>query len=78
MSVDRYYGMFSTIQVGSAGYIILKSSDGILLMHPDPSEIGINVISGRKQQHPDFDLSSLEKMVEKQKRGETGTEEQNL
>lgn len=72
LDVSKYYELFSKIRVGSEGYIILKSSSGVILMHPEASQIGIGVISGRENLYPQLDYSSLKKMIERQENGETG------
>lgn len=72
LDVSKYYDLFSKIRVGSEGYVILKSSSGTILMHPEESQIGIGVISGREKLYPQLDLSSLKAMVERQENGETG------
>ena len=37
-------------------------------MHPKKEQWGIPVIAGRKKMYPDLDYSSLEKMIEDQKK----------
>lgn len=73
VDADRCYEEWiSGVQIGSSGYIMVKNSSGIILMHPQASQWGIHVISGRKERFPDLDLTSLENMVEEQNRGEEG------
>lgn len=62
------------IQVGEKGYVMIKDSNGRILMHPVEDQIGIDVIADRKERHPEFDFSDLEVLIEKQNRGETGIE----
>lgn len=70
---EKYYNkIISDIRIGSNGYIVIKASDGRILMHPDNGQWGIDVIAGRKKMYPDLDFSSLEKMIEDQKKGEEG------
>ena len=70
---EKYYNkIISDIKIGSNGYIVIKASDGRILMHPDNDQWGIDVIAGRKKMYPDLDFSSLEKMIEDQKKGEEG------
>ncbi len=52
--------------------MVVKDSDGIILMHPEKKQWGIDVIDGRQEMYPDKDLSSLDQMVESQKKGEEG------
>ena len=70
---EKYYNkIISDIKIGSNGYIVIKSSDGRILMHPDNEQWGIDVIAGRKEMYPELDFSSLEKMIEDQKKGKEG------
>lgn len=70
---EKYYQrIISNIKIGSNGYIVIKSSDGRILMHPDDEQWGIDVIEGRKEMYPDLDFSSLSEMIENQKKGEEG------
>ena len=78
MAVDEeaYYNkLISSIKVGKKGYVVIKNSQGRIIMHPEDEQWGIDVIEGRKEMYPDVDLSSLEKMVEEQKSGEEGISE---
>ena len=70
---EKYYNkIISDIKIGSNGYIVIKASDGRILMHPDNEQWGIDVIAGRKEMYPELDFSSLEKMIEDQKKGKEG------
>ena len=70
---EKYYNkIISDIKIGSNGYIVIKASDGRILMHPDNGQWGIDVIAGRKEMYPELDFSSLEKMIEDQKKGKAG------
>lgn len=70
---EKYYNkIISDIKIGSNGYIVIKGSDGKILMHPDNDQWGIDVIAGRKKMYPDLDFSSLEQMIEDQKKGQEG------
>ncbi|MEY8353315.1 ATP-binding protein [Lachnospiraceae bacterium 54-53] len=70
-----YRSLVSNIRLGTNGYVVIKDSDGIILAHPQEQQWGINVISGRQEMFPDKDLTSLEQMIEKQNRGESGVSE---
>lgn len=73
---ERYYNrIISGIRIGENGYIVIKNSKGKILMHPDSEQWGIDVIDGRKEMYPDLDYSSLERMIEEQKSGESGVSE---
>ena len=70
---DRYYeNILSDVHIGTNGYIVVKNSDNIMLMHPSKDQWGISVISGRMEMFPDLDYQSLERLLEKQNRGEEG------
>ncbi len=72
---NYYQSLVSHIRLGTNGYIVIKDSDGIILAHPQESQWGIDVISGRKEMFPGTDLTSLEEMIEKQNKGESGVSE---
>ncbi len=73
VDADRCYEKWiSGIKIGTSGYIMVKNSSGIILMHPQQSQWGIHVISGRKEMYPDLDLESLENMVDTQNQGGEG------
>lgn len=63
----------SYISLGEEGYIMLKTSDGRILTHPAENQIGMYVITDRQKEHPEYDLTELQAMVERQLAGETGT-----
>lgn len=69
---EYYQKLISRIRVGENGYVIVKNSDGKIIMHPEDEQWGIDVIEGRKELYPNLDLSSLERMVEEQKSGREG------
>lgn len=76
VSEDEYYhSLISDIQIGTNGYVVIKNSDNIMLMHPEKAQWGINVIADRIKMYPDVDLGSLEQMLEHQKQGQEGVEE---
>lgn len=73
---EQYYQqLISGIRIGTNGYIMVKNSDGIILMHPEPKQWGIHVIEGRKKLYPELDFSSLEAMVQEQCSGNKGISE---
>lgn len=67
--------LVSNIRLGTNGYVLLKDSIGTILTHPQKSQWGINVISGREVMFPNADLTSLQQMIDRQNRGETGVAE---
>lgn len=75
MDIMQYYQLISKVRIGKNGYLVLKSSHGILFMYPDSDRLGMNVISGRTEQYPDLDLKSAENMILDQERGNTAVTE---
>lgn len=73
---EQYYQkLISDIQIGTNGYVLVKNSQGMILMHPDKKQWGIHVIKGRQEMYPDLDYSSLEHMIAEQCSGKTGISE---
>ncbi|MGN0298757.1 MAG: ATP-binding protein [Lachnospiraceae bacterium] len=73
VDAEKYYNrLISNLHVGTNGYLVIKASSGILIMHPDAQQWGIDVIEGRKKLYPNLDYSSLSAMIEEQKTGNTG------
>ncbi len=73
---ENYYEkLISGLEIGSNGYVMIKNAEGIILMHPNKNQWGIDVIAGRKEMYPDLDLSSLEEMTEEQQVGGEGISE---
>ena len=64
----------SYIHMGEDGYVMIKDSDGTILMHPVAAQIGIDVLADRKKLYPDFDYSELEELIAHQLAGESGVE----
>jgi two-component system cell cycle sensor histidine kinase/response regulator CckA len=60
--------------IGEKGYVTYKHSSGIVLTHPETSQIGKDVIQNRKELYPDFYFEELEDMVARQKTGAEGIE----
>lgn len=74
--LQHYYELLiRDLKVGSSGYVLVKDSDGVILVHPDPAQWGIQVIDGRRELYPDADLGSLEQMIDNQLAGKSGVEE---
>lgn len=70
-----YDSLLLNIRLGTNGYVVIKDSKGIILMHPDETQWGINVIGGRFRLYPGKDLESLKEMVDKQELGKIGLSE---
>ncbi len=69
---DFYKTTISSIKLGTNGYIMVKTMDGVILMHPSDDQLGLEVVEGRKKMYSGLDLSDLEEMIEKQKLGQEG------
>lgn len=76
IDLERYYAkMIQGLRIGSSGYLVVKDADGIILMHPERGQWGIDVISGRLKMYQNLDLESLSGMIDHQKQGLAGVEE---
>lgn len=64
-----YQQTLSHINMGEDGYVMVKDSTGTIIMHSLKSQIGIDVIADRQQEHPDYDLSELKMLIENQQKG---------
>ena len=60
--------------MGENGYVMVKSSDGLIVMHQVDAQIGQDVLSDRKEMYPDFDFSELETLIAHQEEGRSGVE----
>lgn len=63
---DYYSDLMSGLRIGTNGYLLVKTSTGRIVMHPDPEQWGIDVIEGRQERYPGLDLGSLAEMVQHQ------------
>ncbi|MGN0295346.1 MAG: ATP-binding protein [Lachnospiraceae bacterium] len=73
IDAEAYYRkLISDIHLGTNGYVMVKNSSGLILMHPEKKQWGIKVIEGRKEMYPDLDYSSLQQMVDEQIKGGEG------
>lgn len=72
---DYYEKQIAQLQVGTNGYVLVKNSDGVVLMYPEDSQLGIDVISGREELYPGVDLTSLQELVDAQNQGGEGVME---
>ncbi|MDO4555856.1 MAG: ATP-binding protein [Lachnospiraceae bacterium] len=76
VSVRTYYEkLISELHIGSNGYLVVKSSTGTILMHPEEEQWGIDVIEGRETLYGIEELQSLKDMISEQLKGETGVSE---
>ncbi len=74
--LENYYELLiRDLRIGSSGYVLVKDSAGVILIHPQSSQWGIQVIEDRKKLYPDVDLESLEQMIANQLAGKSGVEE---
>lgn len=72
----QYYDeVISVIRPGTNSYLVVKDSAGTILMHPAEVQWGIDTIEGRHELYPKADLTSLEKLIESQMKGEEGVME---
>lgn len=72
---DYYDKQIAQLQVGTNGYVLVKNSDGVVLMYPENSQLGIDVIAGREERYPGVDLTSLQELVNEQNQGGEGVME---
>lgn len=73
---ERYYSrLISDMHIGTNGYVVVKNSSGIIIMHPEKEQWGIHVIDGRKEMYPDLDFESLDTMIQEQQSGKSGISE---
>lgn len=72
---DYYQKLISDLRLGTNGYVLVKNSNGLILMHPESSQLGIYVIEGREELYPGVDLTSLQQLVDAQNQGGEGVME---
>lgn len=70
--LDVYKELVAPIKAGDKGYASVKDANGVLIMHPNTSDLGEEVLEARRSQYPDFDWSELEELVKLQKMGQSG------
>lgn len=71
---DIYEKTAAHIKMGKNGYVMVKSSDGLILMHQVEEQIGQKVLSGRMEMYPDLDFTDLTRLIEHQNQGRGGVE----
>lgn len=69
-----YNRLMESIKPGNYGYVLVKSADGVLVMHPVNDQIGSNSLVERKEKFPSEDWSELEQLFEKQLREGEGVQ----
>lgn len=75
INIERMYQkVASYIKVGENGYVMIKDSSGLILMHPVKKQIGADVIEGREKMYPDFDFTELTELINHQKQGKEAAE----
>ena len=76
LNTERYFEtMMEGLRVGKNGYVLLKDSKGVILLHPEREQWGIDAIQDREKLYPGLDLSSLQELINKQNRGEEGVDD---
>ncbi len=70
-----YEQIVRPIQIGAYGYSMVKTYDGMILMHGSKSQIGLDAVEGRRQRYSeyDLDLEDLEAWVEEQRQNSSGS-----
>ena len=60
-----YDQLVSDIHVGTNGYIVIKTADNRIVMHPEPAQWGIDILEGRRKlyQKYELDMSSLAELL---------------
>jgi two-component system cell cycle sensor histidine kinase/response regulator CckA len=70
-----YKNLVQPVVPGKKGYTMVKDMEGTIIMHPTKNQIGIHVLETRKKRNPELDFTDLEKLIERQLKGEKGTAE---
>lgn len=55
------------------GYTMVKNKEMKVIMHPSAEQIGLNIITGRKQLYPDLNYNDLERLEQQQLTHQSGT-----
>ena len=60
-----YDQLVSDIHVGTNGYIVIKTADNRIVMHPEPAQWGIDILEGRRKLYQQYklDMSSLAELL---------------
>jgi len=74
LGINKMYDLIAKpIKVGKYGYVMVKNSEGIIIMHPLREQVGYDILVDRKKKYPDLDYSELEELVKKQLSGVEGS-----
>lgn len=68
-----YQKLVLGIKPGNYGYVLVKSVEGVIIMHPVQDQIGSNSLSDRRIMYPNDDWSELELLFNKQLTERRGT-----
>lgn len=68
-----YQTLVLGIKPGDYGYVLVKSVEGVIIMHPVQDQIGSNSLSDRRIMYPNDDWSELELLFNKQLTERRGT-----
>jgi len=60
------------IHAGEKGYAQIFDDDGIMLAHPDRTQIGTDILAVRRKAFPSVDWSEMETLLTRMSEGETG------
>ena len=74
-STALYQQLVSDIRVGTNGYVMIKNDSDLIVMHPEPAQWGIEVLSGRQKLYANrknLDLSSLSGLLRTQREEDSG------
>ena len=74
-STALYQQLVSDIRVGTNGYVMIKNDSDLIVMHPEPAQWGIEVLSGRQKLYANrknLDLSSLSELLRTQREEDSG------
>ncbi|MCH1942216.1 sensor histidine kinase [Holdemania massiliensis] len=58
-----YDQILRPVQLGKNGYCAMKDENGILIMHPAPSQIGLDSFKGRIRQYPQLDPDDVGQLL---------------
>lgn len=73
---EVYKKIVQPIKAGESGYSMVKDLSGVILMHPNEDQIGLNAIEGRLEKYKDYnlDLTGLKGLLKRQQDHDEGRE----
>lgn len=76
-SEEMYKQLVADIQVGTNGYVMIKNATNMVVMHPEPAQWGIDVISGREALYSEheLDMTSLTELLTLQQEKSSGIQD---